>query len=207
MFICTVRASTLRMIGLLLVAAALLTGVLIYTDRSSSVAAASYQYTKVRTDEDRRGFLRQFGWEPTDTAAVEETFSVPQTFDRVLMGYNEIQKAQGLDLSRFENKKVTRYTYEIGNYPGYDGKVYANLIVYRNKVVAGDISSADPSGFVRGLEKPSPDEAAQSGNFLIDWLKNIGRDEETAPENGAESAPPAEDPVTEQGGGTTATAE
>ena len=46
---------------------------------------------------------------------------------------------------------MTRYTYEVTNFPDYDGKVYANMIVYRGKIIAGDISSADPMGFVRGL--------------------------------------------------------
>ncbi|MBP5209387.1 MAG: DUF4830 domain-containing protein [Clostridia bacterium] len=199
MFICTVRASTLRMIGLLLLAAALLTGVLIYTDRSSVAAATSYRYDKVRTDGDRRDFLRQFGWEPGGEAAAAESFTVPQTFDRVLAGYNEIQKAQGLDLSRYENKKVTRYTYEITNYPGYDGKVYAHLLVHRGKIVAGDVSSADPDGFVRGLEKPTADETAGSG-FLLDWLKNIGGE---ATEQPAETPEPKEpqDPRTEPSSG------
>ena len=68
-----------------------------------------------------------------------------------MQGYNEIQKTQGLDLSRYRKKKVTRYTYEVTNYPDYAGTVYANLIVYRGRIVAADLSSADPSGFVRGV--------------------------------------------------------
>jgi hypothetical protein len=41
----------------------------------------------------------------------------------------------------------------VTNYEGYDGKVYANVLVYRNKVVGGDICSADVEGFVHGFEK------------------------------------------------------
>ena len=32
---------------------------------------------------------------------------------------------------------MTRYTYKVLNYPNYDGTVYANILVYRNRVVAG----------------------------------------------------------------------
>jgi hypothetical protein len=47
-----------------------------------------------------------------------------------------------------------RYTYEITNYEGAEGKVYANVIVYRNKVIGGDICSANANGFIHGFEKP-----------------------------------------------------
>lgn len=152
MFICSVRASTLRFIGLLLLAASLLTGVLVYAG-TASVQVANYHFNKIKTDEDRLNFLAQFGWETTKTPIEQAEFTIPDTFDRVMMGYNEIQKNQGLDLSRYENKKVTRYTYEVTNYEGYEGKVYANLIIYRDKVIAGDICAADPLGFVHGFEK------------------------------------------------------
>ena len=81
------------------------------------------------------------------------TFSVPEDFDKVIAGYNELQKSQGLDISKYKNKKVTRYTYEIDGYGDYKGPVNINLIVYRNTVVACDISSADPTGFIEPLMK------------------------------------------------------
>ncbi|MBO5790377.1 MAG: DUF4830 domain-containing protein [Clostridia bacterium] len=152
MFIYSVRASTLRFVGLLVLAAALLAGALAYR-QNATVQAANYHFNKIKTDEDRVEFLAQFGWETAKTPIEQTEFTIPDTFDRVMMGYNEIQKNQGLDLSRYENKKVTRYTYEVTNYKGYEGKVYANLIVYRDKVIAGDICAADPLGFVHGFEK------------------------------------------------------
>ena len=79
--------------------------------------------------------------------------SIPSEFDKIFTGYNEIQKRQGLDLSRYKKKDVVRYTYEVTNYEGEEGKVYANVIVYRNKVIGGDICSADVNGFIHGFEK------------------------------------------------------
>ena len=58
-----------------------------------------------------------------------------------------MQKKQGLDLSKYAKKRVTRYTYTVTNYDS-DGAVFANLFVYRGKIIACDISSADPKGFV-----------------------------------------------------------
>ena len=50
-------------------------------------------------------------------------------------------------------KDVTRYTFTITNYPNYEGTVLANVLVYRNRVIGGDICSADVSGFVQGFER------------------------------------------------------
>lgn len=157
MFICTVRAGTLRLAGVLCLALVLLFGVAVAADAGvaynppTDAAVETASYARVKTDSDRLKFLAEIGWQTTGEVVEEESFTLPETFDRVLLGYNEIQKDQGFDLSRYRKKKVTRYTYEVTNFPDYDGKVYANMIVYRGKIIAGDISSADPMGFVRGL--------------------------------------------------------
>ena len=80
-------------------------------------------------------------------------FSMPESFDRVLLGYNELQRSQGLDLSKYLKKRVTRYTYRVEDYEGYDGEVVANLLVYRSRIIACDISSKDSSGFVSPIVK------------------------------------------------------
>ena len=161
MFICSVRAGTLKFFGAALLALALFLTVLVLAEPGAVGAVGAtpdalevVNYSGIRTDEDRVAFLSSFGWQVKEAAPTEEvTFLLPEEFDRVLAGYNEIQKAQGLDLGRYKNKRVTRYTYEITNYEGYEGKVYANLIMYKNKIVAADITSADPYGFVHGLKK------------------------------------------------------
>ena len=76
---------------------------------------------------------------------------IPAEFDSVLDRYNSLQMDQGLDLSKYKRKTLTRYTYQVTNYPDYEGTVYANLLVYRNKVVAGDLCSASADGFVSPL--------------------------------------------------------
>lgn len=157
MFICTVRAQTVRFAGVLCLALAILFGVAVIADAGAAIVppdetVETVSFSRVKTDEDRLKLLTDLGWKTTGEVVEEESFTLPETFDRVLLGYNEIQKDQGLDLTRYRKKKVTRYTYEITNYPDYEGRVYANLIVWRGRVIAVDISSADPMGFVRGLE-------------------------------------------------------
>lgn len=161
MFVCSVRAGTIRFLGAVFLALTLFLTVLVLCEPGGSVAAGGSEealevanYAGIRTDADRVAFLSSFGWQVTgETPLHTAEFLLPEELDRVLLGYNELQKAQGLDLARYCGKRVTRYTYEITNYEGYEGKVYANLIMYKNKVVAADITSAEPQGFVHGLKK------------------------------------------------------
>jgi hypothetical protein len=39
----------------------------------------------------------------------------------------------------------------VTNYPDATGAVQATLFIYRNSVVAGDLSSGEPDGFVCGF--------------------------------------------------------
>ena len=57
-------------------------------------------------------------------------------------------------LTRYKGKEVTRYTFKVTNYEGHEGTVYANVLVWRKKVIGGDICSAEiTNGFVQGFEK------------------------------------------------------
>ena len=47
---------------------------------------------------------------------------------------------------------MKRYTFELSEYDGYDGRVLANVLVYRNRVIGGDICSADMTGFMHGFD-------------------------------------------------------
>ena len=157
MFICSVRAGTLKFFGAVLLSLALFLAILVLVEpeavSTQGDVIETVSYAGLKTDEDRITLLKSFGWEVAEGEPSEVAFLLPKEFDRVLAGYNEMQKEQGLDLARYANKRVTRYTYEITNYEGYEGKVYANLILYKNKLVAADITSADPHGFVHGLKK------------------------------------------------------
>ena len=153
MFIYSVRAGTLKLFGFIALTVVLTLGVLLLGgDRAVEAAgsASGIDYSGVKTNEDRVRFIEQFGIKVDDTAIEEEAFAMPESFDRVILGYNELQKKQGLDLSKYSKKRVTRYTYKVENY-NYDGEVYANLFIWRGRVIGCDISSADPEGFVAPL--------------------------------------------------------
>ena len=113
----------------------------------------SVKFNKIKTNDDRIDFLEQFGWTVSENPLEEKKVTVPHEFDKIMLSYNEFQRQMGLDLSKYKGKEVMRYTYEVTNYPEYEGRVYANLLIYRNKVIGGDICSADASGFLQGFTK------------------------------------------------------
>ena len=81
---------------------------------------------------------------------------IPEEFDDVYLRYNELQKKQGLDLSKYRSKRVKRWTYIIKNYPGYsetDDCVRINLLVFDGCVIGGDVSSVELDGFMHTFAK------------------------------------------------------
>lgn len=159
MFIFSIKASTIKLITVIgasvIALVILLTMIPVYEPNASSLmysSANSYNYTNVKTNDDRLGFLTQFGWTVDSEPLEERKVTIPSEFDRIFICYNDLQRQQGLDLAKYKNKDVMRYTYKINNYPDYDGTVYANIIVYRGKVIGGDVCSADVNGFVVTLD-------------------------------------------------------
>ncbi|MBR7117616.1 MAG: DUF4830 domain-containing protein [Clostridia bacterium] len=153
MFIYSVRASTIKFFLLIGVTLVLLVALINISGADAvyaSVGDIEVNYGGMKTNEDRVAFIEGLGVMVKDTPTGEESFSAPESFDRVLAGYNEIQKSQGLDLTKYVGKRITHYTYEVENYD-YEGKVYVNLLVYKNRIIGCDISSADGTGFVTAL--------------------------------------------------------
>ncbi len=171
MFIYSFKASSIKFFGIICVALAALialialvpayagdddtpAGVVENAPEAETSTTVSYKYDKVKSADDAARFLSQFGW-VVDAGSVETAeVTIPAEFDKVFAGYNELQKVQGLNLSKYKKKAVTRYTFTVTNYDGYKDAVYANVLVYRGRVIGGDICSADVNGFIHGFEKP-----------------------------------------------------
>ncbi len=159
MFICTVRANTLKFFGVIAASLVVLCAIVLtipeYTPVSTKAVAAEaakYHYDKIKTNEDRVKFLAQFGWEVEPEPSEEVTIKIPAEFDKVMNSYNELQRNQGLDLSKYRSREVQRFTYKVTNYPDYSGTVMANVIVYKNRVIGGDLCSSDVRGFICGFD-------------------------------------------------------
>ena len=153
MFIYSVRASTIRFFSVIGLTLAVMIGILVFNGSAESIptASASVELSDVKTNEDRVAFIARLGIIVKPVPKESEEVMIPENFDRLLLEYNEIQKRQGLDLSRYKNKKVNRYTYEAENYNGAPACV--NLVIYKGTVIACDVSSSTESGFVEPLIK------------------------------------------------------
>ena len=161
MFICTVHANTLKFFAVIAVSLAVLCAIVLavpeYVPTSTkaiTAAAEKYNYNKIKTKDDVVNFLAQFGWEVEAEPLEEMKIKIPAEFDKVMKSYNELQRSQGLDLTKYKAKEVTRYTFKVTNYPNYSGTVMANVILYKNRVIGGDLCSSDVTGFIHGFEKP-----------------------------------------------------
>lgn len=111
-------------------------------------------FKNIESNEDRMNFLRLYGWEVDENPAEISEITIPVEFDSLYKKYNQIQQNEGLDLEKYKGKTVKKYTYLVNNYE-YDGTVLANLLIYRDRVIGGDISSAKVDGFLHGFTKGS----------------------------------------------------
>ena len=175
MFIYSVKATTLKLAAVISAAVISLAAIILlvpeYTPKTTAAIAqtvSQYNYEKIKTNEDRINFLKQFGWELDGEIKEEVSMKIPAEFDKVMKTYNELQKRGGFDLSKYKGREVTRYTYKITNYPEYDGEVLANVIIYKNRVIGGDICSADVKGFIGTFEFPRDSDKNEINNESSD---------------------------------------
>ena len=154
MFICTVKASSIKFFAVLLAsvtALVLLVALVPAYGKAGEAAMINTDYSDMETNERRVGFIKSFGYEINERNYEKETVVIPDDFDSVYTRYNDIQRAQGLNLKKYKGKSVTRYTYYVTNYPNYDGKVAFTMLVYRGNIIGGDVSGLDGDGFVHGF--------------------------------------------------------
>jgi hypothetical protein len=115
--------------------------------------SSKINYGGIKTNEDRVSFLSQFGWKVSEQPIEVEEVTIPAEWNDVYKNYNEIQKLQGLDLKRYMGKDVKRWTYLVTNYPKETGsEVHANILMYGNKIIGGDICSVNLNGFMHGFK-------------------------------------------------------
>ena len=111
-------------------------------DRAITTAAES---TSVRSNEDRITYLSQLGWQVTENPVMIEELMIPETFDDSYDEYLALQSQQGFDLTKYTGKRVKRYIYDITNDPDSGVGLQAALLVYKNKVIGGQLQAVDGS--------------------------------------------------------------
>ena len=159
MFVYSVKTSKAKIAVLLIALVATAAAVLFvaFGEKSPVVTDENTVSYKAENAEQRNAFISQFGWKfSADPVEVSEVI-IPTEFDDVYMNYNEINKAQGLDLEPYKGMRAKRWTYDILNYPAYEGRsgvVQLNLLVYNGVVIGGDVCSLEKDGFIHGFDFP-----------------------------------------------------
>lgn len=102
----------------------------------------------------RVAYLNQLGWKVSSEPIEICDVKIPTEFNDTFKSFNDIQKAQGFDLSNYKGEICKRYTYEVNNYPDKEDNVYADLLVLDGNIIAGDICSTEFTGFINGLAYP-----------------------------------------------------
>ena len=153
MFVCTVKASSIKFFIAILFSAAVLVGIVAFVpsiDTAGETAVAMLDYKGIATVEEQLRFLEGLGYKAKNIPVFSDEVQIPQSFDSVYEKYNRIQKAQGLNLEKYKGKTVLRYTYEIKN---TKEPTYATLLIYKNRIIGGDITVMGDDGYVRGFER------------------------------------------------------
>ena len=156
MFIITAKFSKRKLFfGLAVTAALLLTAgaaahlagdVAAMGNRADSEQTDSAQQTVstlALTDEERTAYLKACGWEVDAASCTVREVIIPSDFDETYQSYADLQARQGFDLEKLKGKRVKN---------SEESDVLAELLIYRGKIVAGDICSMKTDGgFTRGL--------------------------------------------------------
>ena len=140
---------------LLILAAVILVTCLKKSGASKPSPQTCEEISQAATNEARVAFLEQFGWQLQPEPVQTQQVRVPEEPSEVFLRYNDLQISQGYDLLSLSGKTLTRYVYQITNYPGSDGVYFATLLIYDGTVVGGDVASSRQNGVMHGFSMPA----------------------------------------------------
>ncbi len=133
--------------GLVALLAAMLLGIFI----GGQLYAANNIKENGKTNKQRVDFIKSIGLVPQEECKGYKSIVIPEQFDAVYQNYNSLQQAAGFDLLPYMGSNATVYTYGVKTPEGYTGDTVVNLIVYKGRIIGGDISSCALDGFMLHL--------------------------------------------------------
>lgn len=152
MMFMTAKVDIKKTLLALIAAVALIVGMIFLFGGNDAAPTAA---TGISDNDARVQFLKNFGWEVSQSPVESGQVRIPEKSTAIYDRYNALQKTQGFDLSQYAGKIVMRYVYKINNFPGATDPVYATLLVYKNEVIGGDITDTCPNGQVRTFKMPA----------------------------------------------------
>ena len=152
MFVLTTRLRKKRAILVGVLVILLIAGGLLW--RGLSQDAEVPEETVLRDNEDRIAYLKELGWEVNEEPVESMDLQLPEELTGSYAAYNELQLAQGFDLRDYLGKGVSRWTYQVRNYPDRPEDVQLNLYLCEGRPIAGDIIAGGEGGFQGTLRYP-----------------------------------------------------
>lgn len=148
MMVMTAKVDIKKLLLILGVIAAAIIGIIAIFGGGSTETAAP-----VSDNDSRVKFLTDLGWQISASPTQSGQVKIPTEPTEVYSRYNDLQKSQGYDLNQYAGKTVMRYVYKVNNYPDATDPVYATVLVYKNKIIGGDITNTSPNGKIQGFSQ------------------------------------------------------
>ena len=149
MFVYTAKLSRKKIVAAAVAAAAVVIAIILAVALGSAGRAAGAP--DMSKNADRVAWLRSLGREVDEEPLESRTVVIPRTFGGVYADYIALQREQGFPLEDYGGMEATRYTYRVTNWDG-DEEVVADMIVYGQTVIAGDLQCPALDGFMAALK-------------------------------------------------------
>ena len=106
------------------------------------------------TNEERVAYLEALGWQVEPQPIETLDLQLQERLEGEWDAYAKLQKGQGLPFSEFAGQAVKRYTYTVTNYPEIPQGVQANLYLWGDQIIGGDVIFTGQGGFQTDLAFP-----------------------------------------------------
>ena len=138
-------------LGLVIGTALVLAGCFGGEKEASVIIAAS--------NEERIAYLEGLGWQVQADPIETLDLQLPAIMEDDWAAYAKLQAGQRLPFSDFAGQAVKRYTYTVTNYPGKPQGVQANVYLWGEQIIGGDIIVTGEGGFQSDLAFPAASAA------------------------------------------------
>lgn len=152
MMVMTAKFNFKKILMVLLAVAAVVLALILLLGGGADAPAEQTGAPAYSGNEERIQFLKDMGWEVSPEPVQSGRVKIPKETSAVYERYNNLQKCQGYDLSKFAGKKAMRFVYEVKNYPGASEPVYATILVCKDQIIGGDITDTSAGGKIQGFQ-------------------------------------------------------
>ncbi|MBO6010592.1 MAG: DUF4830 domain-containing protein [Oscillospiraceae bacterium] len=149
MFVYTAKLSRRKIVAAAVAAAAVIGAVILAIALGSGSRAVSAP--DMSKNADRVAWLRSLGLEVEEEPLESRTVVIPRNFGGVYADYIALQREQGFPLEDYGGMEAVRYTYRVTNRDD-DREIVADVVVYGQTVIAGDLQCPALDGFMQALK-------------------------------------------------------